>query len=109
VLVKTVDDGLFGPPKAVTLTPEAQDLLEGKWNSLYAKVMETQLDPADYRDFEQTLRRFKRSAREFDLVPTGADEVTVRNRVSGRGRIYSTGMGIWLSEFSDDLSEGLFD
>jgi hypothetical protein len=78
VLVKTVDDGLFGPPKAVTLTPEAQDLLEGKWNSLYAKVMETQLDPADYRDFEQTLRRFKRSAREFDLVPTGADEVTVR-------------------------------
>jgi hypothetical protein len=39
VLVKTIDHGLFGPPKEVTLTPEAQDLLEGKWKSLYTKVM----------------------------------------------------------------------
>jgi hypothetical protein len=70
--------------------------------------MRTKLNPADRRDFEETLRRFKRSPSDFDLLETGDNEVTVRERKLGTERIYTTGMGIWLSEFKGDLFAGVF-
>jgi hypothetical protein len=71
-------------------------------------IMRTKLNPADRRDFEETLRRFKRSPSDFDLLETGDNEVTVRERKLGAERIYTTGMGIWLSEFKSDLFGGVF-
>jgi hypothetical protein len=57
---------------------------------------------------EEMLRRFKRSPSDFDLLETGDNEVTVRERKLGTERIHTTGMGIWLSEFKDDLFAGAF-
>ena len=70
--------------------------------------MTPKLNPADVSDFEEILRRFHRSPDEFELLETGDNEVTVRERRSGRLRIYATGIGLWLSEFEADLHAGTF-
>ena len=70
--------------------------------------MSTKLNPADVSDFEETLRRFHRSPDDFELLETGDNEVTVRERKSGKVRIYTTGMGLWLSESEADLRAGMF-
>ena len=80
----------------------------------------TNLAPDELEDFENSLRRRKRSNNEFKLVEdaqhtigTGIQPqrgtITVRHIKSGTERVYSTGSGnMWTVDFENDLDAHVF-